>query len=299
MSLPQAQQAKERARLRRQLTDQAIRLATQGDWEEAVSVNQQLIELAEKDVDAHNRLGKALMELGRYRAARDSYAEAARIDPNNSIARKNLTRLEPLAETLPEVAEAARDRVDPRIFIEETGKTGHTNLVRLAPAATLARLTAGDQVHLRVEDRRLEVTDARGEYLGEIGPPLSFKLIDLLAGGNEYSAAITSLGENQVNIIIKEMYQHPSQAGKISFPAKTGETFRGYIKESVLDRERDFDEDLLESDDDTGVWRGRDEDDEEDTSAPRGDIESYDEEDEEEDGGAVLGRTDDEDEDDV
>lgn len=299
MSLQQAQQAKERARLRRQLSDQAIRLATQGEWEEAVAVNQQLIELSDKDVDAHNRLGKALMELGRFRAARDAYAESARIDPNNSIAKKNLTRLEALAEALPETGEAAHERVDPRIFIEETGKTGHTNLVRLAPGPALARLTAGDQVHLRVEERRLEVADARGEFLGEIGPPLSFKLIDLMEGGNEYAAAITSLGENQVNIIIKELFQHPSQAGKISFPAKAGETFRGYIKESVLDRERDFDEDLLEADDDTGVWRGSDEDDE-DTGAPRGGIESYeDEEDEDDDSGVVLGRAQDEDEDEV
>lgn len=295
MSLQQAQLAKERAKQRRQLTEQAIRQATQGNWEEAVETNQRLIAVFDQDVDAHNRLGKALMEMGRYRAARDAYAEAARIDPNNSIARKNLARLEALAEALPEEGEAARERVDPRIFIEETGKTGHTNLVRMAPAAALARLTAGDQVHFRIEGRSLQVVDARGEYLGEIGPPLSLRLIEFMNGGNEYAAAITSLGENQVNIIIKEMLQHPSQVGKISFPAKTGETFRGYMKDTLIERERDFDEDLLESDDYTGTWRSDDEEEEEEGAGPRSEIETYDE-DEDEEVGPTLGTVDEDEE---
>ena len=45
------------------------------------------------EVDAYNRLGKALTELGRYAEARDAYAHAVKLDPLNGIAAKNLQRL--------------------------------------------------------------------------------------------------------------------------------------------------------------------------------------------------------------
>ena len=242
------------------MTETAIRLATQGRWEDAIAVNRELIELSNQDVDAYNRLGKALMELGRYRDARDAYAESVRIDPNNSIAKKNLIRLEPLAESLPEEGEAARERVDPRIFIEETGKTGHTRLVNLADPSIVARLTTGDQVYFQIDNNTLRVVSSRGERLGEIEPRLALRLIALMNGGNEYAAAITSLAEGQVSIIIKEMFQHPSQAGKVSFPARAGvDGFRGYIKGTVIDRDRDLDEELSDEGEYTAGW-ARDED---------------------------------------
>lgn len=256
------QQARDRAKLRRILTDNAIRLATQGHWEEAIQTNRELLELVPRDVDLYNRLGKALMELGRYRDARDAYAESVKIDPNNSIAKKNLARLETLAETLPEEGEAAREKVDPRIFIEEIGKTGQASLTSLAGPATLARLTTGDQVYFQIDTRSLKVVNNRGEEIGEVEPRLAFRLIALMNGGNEYAAAITSLGEGRVNIIIKELVQHPSQAGKVSFPARAGDGFRGYIKGSVIDRHRGLDGGLVEDSEDGSGWP-RDEDDSE------------------------------------
>ena len=51
-------------RQRRQLGEQAIAHATRGEWEEAVDTNRQLLELG-PDIDAYNRLGKALAELNR------------------------------------------------------------------------------------------------------------------------------------------------------------------------------------------------------------------------------------------
>ena len=128
-------QPEEKARLRRHWTEQAISFATSGRWEEAIAANQSLILIAPTDVDAHNRLGKGYMELGRYKDARDAYTQAIQLDPNNTIAQKNLHRLASLHED----AEATRlpsiERVDPRLFIEETGKTVVTSLVNVAPGA--------------------------------------------------------------------------------------------------------------------------------------------------------------------
>ena len=89
-------QSEDRLRQKRLKVEKAIQLAMQNRWSEAAELNRELIQEFPKDVDAHNRLGKALMELGRYREARDAYAEALRLDPMNSIAQKNLARLEKL-----------------------------------------------------------------------------------------------------------------------------------------------------------------------------------------------------------
>ena len=82
----------ERTRLRRQSTKQAIALAMQGRWREAVVANKSFLESFPNDVDAYNRLGRAHMELGEYALAREAYEKAVEIDSYNTIAKKNLNR---------------------------------------------------------------------------------------------------------------------------------------------------------------------------------------------------------------
>jgi len=247
--------ADDRTRIRRQRAEQAIQLAMQGQWEEAAKVNRVIIDVFPNDVDAYNRLGKACTELGRYADARDAYGKALGLDPHNSIAQKNLARLASLGEVAAPRPDAGT-KLSPHLFISETGKTGVTPLVRPA-AKVAARLTAGDEVFLRRENSALMVENAQGEYLGEVEPKLSMRLIKLIDGGNRYAAAIATLARDNVRIIIKETYQDPSQAGKLSFPATTGEAFRPYIKEGLVRNDADDEEESFEEGDDTEDWIGR------------------------------------------
>src|SRR4051812_39066483 len=92
----------DRARaLRRQRQERAIKLAMESKWEEAAQENETILQVFPRDVDAHNRLGKALTELGRYNDAREAYGRALQLDANNIIARKNLQRLETLGQAAP------------------------------------------------------------------------------------------------------------------------------------------------------------------------------------------------------
>lgn len=235
-------QAEERAKLKRQKVEQAIRLAMENRWEEAVAVNRSIIELFSPDVDAYNRLGKALTELGRYAEAKEAYRKALAMDPMNRIAEKNLQRLDSV--DVKESSDPAHRQVDPRLFIEETGKTGLATLVQPGPKEVLARMAAGDQVMLKPEGRTLVAQNLKGEYLGKVEPRLSQRLIDLMNGGNKYAAAVTTMGENTLTIIIREIERHPSQAGRVSFPFKPGEgaAIRPYIKGTLL-QQYDFEED--------------------------------------------------------
>lgn len=204
--------------IRRERSKQAIALAMQGRWREAIAVNQEIVEEFPHDVDAYNRLGKAYMELGEYVSAKEAYNRAVSIEPYNSIARRNLERLARLgARQVSAVAgtgEAGRQQ-----FIEEAGKAGVVKLYRLAAAEVLARVMAGDRVKLKVDDPNLVVEDSQGQYLGQVEPRHGQRLARLIEGGNEYSAAIISSHEDRVSVIIREISQHPSQAGLVSFPS--------------------------------------------------------------------------------
>jgi hypothetical protein len=135
---------------------------------------------------------------------------------------------------VPEVPGPGCQRVIPQLLVEETGKAGVVSLEKLAPMEVLAKLAAGEPVDLRPKGQGLIVESKHGEYLGKVQPRIGLRLAKLIDMGTRYSAAIASSADSEVKVIIAEVFQHPSQAGRPSFPAKSSDGFRSYVKESIL-----------------------------------------------------------------
>jgi len=234
----------ERNRQKRQLTEQAVKLAMTNQWQQAADLNRQIAELLPEDADPWNRLGKSLSELGQYADARDAYQEALNRDPSNSIAVKQVKRLTLLADAVPAGAPKA-DKVDPKILIEETGKTGIFELVKPAGAAVLARMAPGDKVNLAPHGSDVVVTDHTGKKLGTLPPKIAVRLIELIKGGNEYVAGVTNVGEKNLRVLIREMRQSPEMDGRVSFPSKSGPLppeMRAYTKDRAVRYDVDDDD---------------------------------------------------------
>jgi tetratricopeptide (TPR) repeat protein len=231
----------EQVRLIRQRSKQAIDLAMEGRWREAVEANKGIIEGFPNDVDSYNRLGRAYMELGEYSLARETYGRARELEPHNTIAEKNLRRLAYLSET-GVTPEEVSSRVEPHIFIEETGKAGVIKLYHLASKEVLARVDAGDKVNLKIANSSLVVENNRQDYLGLIEPKDSQRLIRLMKGGNQYSATVISASEDNLAVIIREVYQHPSQVGQLSFPSKGFGSIRPYVSDRILRRRLEYED---------------------------------------------------------
>jgi Tfp pilus assembly protein PilF len=234
--------------MKRVRTEQAIQYAMQSRWDDAINANQAIIERFPEEPEAYNRLGKALSEVGRIKEAREAYQRALELEPGNTIARKNLDRLAAArAKAEPDKAQ----QVDTSLFIEEMGKTGVASL-RPDNLKLLATLSAGDEVALKSVGSRLTVETMAGDYISDIEPRLALRLSRLIDGGNKYAAAVTGIDADRVRVIIKETFQHPSQAGRLSFPAgKAGDVVRPYIKESMVRASDDEDDDFA---DDSEEW---------------------------------------------
>jgi len=246
--MTQALSAEEKARLKKQWTELAIRQALESQWAEAIMTNRNILNLFPNEPEAYNRLGKACSELGQYEEARQAYRQTLKYNPNNTIAKKQLDRLAQLHE-IPAAAHGSAESIDPRLFNEDPGKTGITELLNLAPASILVKVGVGDKVYLHVSGHSLLVRNAGGEDIGQVEPRLANRLIGFMEGGNRYAAGILAIEPGLVRIIMREEYQHPSMFGKVSFPSQgSGDMIRAYIKDSMLRYDRDEDDELLNDD---------------------------------------------------
>jgi len=240
-------QSEDRQRMRRVRSERAIQLAMQNKWQEAADLNRQILEAFPDDVDTLNRLGKALMELGQYADARDQYQRATKADPSNGIAVKNLARLTKLADEAPssKVAAVPHSRVDPSLFIEESGKTAVTDLVDRPRFQTIATLTAGDKLTLRTENGIVRLIGPGDVVVGQLEPKIGQRVLRLSDAGNRYSAAITSIDEHHVRVILREEFRDPSMRSRPSFPTMAPE-IRPYTKDSVFRTDMDDDDESLD-----------------------------------------------------
>ena len=241
-------------RQKRQLADQAIAQATAAQWTEAAATNRKLLELG-PDAEAENRLAKSLWELGELGAAREHYQTALALDPTSRIAERNIDRLKMLMVAAGDktVPAQAGSKAPVGIFVEETGKTGFAFLTDLPDPRQLAQVNPGDAVDLTPEGNRL-IAHSNGMRIGVVEPRVAARLLKLIADGNKYSAGITSLGDKDVRIIIREVFQDPRNYGKVSFPTAAKLTdLRPYTKGTLVREEMELEEDLEDDEEDDEI----------------------------------------------
>lgn len=214
---------RERQQWLKERVREAVSLAMEGQWAQAVDANRAILNEFPDDLGSCNRLGKALSELGQVSDAREAFRKALEISPQNSIAHKNLGRLSELSDeaTAPDSNNSGGPSPAKRTFIEESGRAGVTSLTNVGATQTLLKLAPGKPLKLVLAGKGLRVTDAYDEYVGFVDPRLGARLLRLIEGGNVYEAAVTSVDGNEVTIILREVYKHPSQAGTVSFPSMT------------------------------------------------------------------------------
>jgi hypothetical protein len=223
---------------RSQYADDAVQLAIAGKWDEAVKLNKFIVESFGADEETQNRLGKALSELGKLKDAKAAYEAALKLNPMNSIAKKNAARINTLLHQK-EGLKVGGTKVDLNLFVEEMGKTVITTIESPPNVDICSKVAAGDVAELKIDGDSILAETSRGVKLGSLEAKLARRLIKFMRGGNRYQGGVTSCDGNTVKLIVRETYQDPRFAGKPSFPMrrKREVEFRPYTKESLLSRE--------------------------------------------------------------
>ena len=219
------------AKFRRSLDREAVNFALRGEWERAAQVNRAILELFADDVEAMNRLAKALIEMGSYEEAGSVLDRLVNVAPYNNIARKNRARLEQMRSSAVATSRHARRapfdklRGTPQLFIGESGKSASTLLQKTPRRLSPALVSPGDPVLLRPATspgghHALNVYADDGQYLGQVDPRLGHRLSRLIMGGNTYAAAVIGVSDEGISIIIHETHRDRSLQHVASFPSR-------------------------------------------------------------------------------
>lgn len=187
------------------LKNQAIQNALLGDWNAAISVNEELLKNDPTDIEALNRLAFAFGILGKTKHAKTIYQKVLRLDSQNPIALKNVKRLK---EDKRSGAVSPQSLLFTRsidsMFLEESGKTKVVELVNIAQPKIIAHLIAGELLQLRIKRLKIFVLDTKDRYVGVLPDNIGKRLIKFLKGGNVYEAYIKSVNNRRVTIFVKE-----------------------------------------------------------------------------------------------
>jgi tetratricopeptide (TPR) repeat protein len=196
------------------LAQQAIDCAMNGNWSEAIKLNQKILSSTPLDLDALNRLARAYAELGEMDKAKISSAKVLKIDPFNSIATKALARWKTVKK-----GEIGRSiTANPSTFLEEPGKTKIISLLHVGCPEIIAKIDTGDKVQLDCHCHRVAVATMDGKYIGKLPDDLSLKIKNLVNRGYEYESTIISVDNSEVKVFVKEIKKGPNMGDVVSFP---------------------------------------------------------------------------------
>ena len=193
------------------LEKKAIKAALSGNWEEALSLNEEIVKEIPNDIGALNRLALAFWETGKLKKAKEKYKTVLELDRYNPIASKNLERIvdQEKRKVTKKTLKPNGGKIPPlaQIFLEEPGKTKVLNLLRVASPKILVELSCADRVFLSPKKRVIDVNREDGIYLGCLPEDVSQRLISLIEGGNHYDAYVKGVKRHSLEIFIKETFR--------------------------------------------------------------------------------------------
>ncbi|MFH0937624.1 MAG: tetratricopeptide repeat protein [Candidatus Daviesbacteria bacterium] len=230
------------------LAQQAITAALSANWEEALKLNQQIIDQNPNNIEALNRIARAYFELGNTTKAKQSFSLALEKDPYNQIASKFIKRIDAVRKKGSKKSKESHEKpiptplIDSGIFLEEPGVTKLVSLLKVAEPQRLSLLSPGMAVNLVNKNRSISVTDQNDDYLGVLPDDLSHHLLRLTHGGNKYQAFIKTVKTNGLSILIREIHRSTRFRNQSSF-LDTLNTNLTYASSHIM-MQQDMDEEI-------------------------------------------------------
>jgi tetratricopeptide (TPR) repeat protein len=195
------------------LTKQALDAAKHAQWDQAITLNEQLLTYQPDDVPTLNRLAFSYLQAKKSQDAKKTYQRVLDIDKHNSIAKK-------YSELLSKKGSAISGyQVDVnQDFVEEPGKTKVISLDRICDPHDLQKHRVASHCQLKPKGRYVTVQSHTGEYLGSLPEDISLHLSQLIRTGNQYDCVIKSVSKTGCAVFIKEKFRTEENQHISSFP---------------------------------------------------------------------------------
>ena len=200
------------------LQQEAIKAAVSKSWNEAIDLNEKILETYPDDLSTLNRLGISYSMIGKHKKAEENFNKVLAVDPHNQIAKNNLLRLKsnktegllnPFTQTVS--------------FIEEPGKSKVTPLVNQAEPKIFSSLNIGEPVELAPCKHKVKVSDQKDNFIGYLPDNISHRLLQLIKAGYKYKTVMKSVNPKNPQVFILETHVAKKLKGIPSFPLDENE----------------------------------------------------------------------------
>ena len=209
----------------------AISAALAQNWKLAIEINQLLLKNNKDDLEILCRLAYAYLQTGEIEKAKKFYKKVLSIDRYHNVAQKNYFKITNLGSVTSKIY--TRDRVSPRLFIEEPGKTKIIQLINLAPFRTISKLSIGDTVHLFPKKHSIEVRGMDKTYYGALPDDITFRLLKFIEAGNTYLICVKNIQKNFVSVFIRETSRGKKLKHQPSFSPTSLKEFTASIQKEI------------------------------------------------------------------
>lgn len=138
------------------LSKKAIDAALKADWNEAISINSEILEKNPENLDAKVRLGRAYIQTRKFDKAKKIFKDVLKIDPINAVALKNYDLAKRCkAETKGQV------QIDTKSLLKEPGTTSEASFEITTKGLTAKDFISGENVLLKIKKKSIEVQKVR------------------------------------------------------------------------------------------------------------------------------------------
>lgn len=193
----------------------AINFALSANWEEAIRVNQDILQIEPFNIAALNRLGISYLKSNQIDLAKKEFEQVLKIDQFNTIAKNNLRRsVSKFASSIQQDSPLSNHTFS---FIEEPGKSKVITLTNIGEPQVLTNVYTGLEVQLTISARRVKVETSQEKYIGSLPDDISVHLIRLIKAGYKYRTLIKTSDLNHVEVFIQEIKSSKKLRGILSF----------------------------------------------------------------------------------
>jgi len=200
------------------LQQEAIKAAVNKNWDEAITLNEKILESTPEDIPTLNRLGIAYSMINDIKKATSIFQKVLEIDLHNQIAKNNLLRLK--NNKLNGLANPYLQTVS---FIEEPGKSKVIPLVSQGEPRIFSNLNIGEPVELSPCKHKVKVSSQKDEFIGYLPDNISHRLLELIKAGYKYKSVMKSVNPKQPHVFIQETHATKKMKGAPSFPLDDSE----------------------------------------------------------------------------